>query len=91
MTSPAEEQLREALEALAGGVHPAPDAYIEVPREWRRRERRRRLILYILIAVVFTCADVAGLWALNHANNQPHVIFNQPASTQPHSPQTVLP
>jgi hypothetical protein len=91
MTSPAEEQLREALDALAGGVHPAPDAYTQVRREWRRRERRRRLILYILVAVVFTCADLAGIWALNHANNQPHVIFNQPTSTHVQSPQTVLP
>lgn len=71
-----EDRLRAALDTLASGVHPAPDAYGKVRREWRRRERRRRVILAILAAVVFTVADIAGLWALNHAHNQPHVIFN---------------
>lgn len=78
-----EDQLRMALDALAGGVHPAPDASQRVQREWRRRERKRRLTLAILAAVVFALADAAGLWALNHMPEQPHVIFNDPAPAQP--------
>lgn len=71
-----EDRLRAALDTLASNVHPAPDAYRTVQREWRRRERKRRLVLAVLAAVVFTVADIAGLWALNHAHNHPHVIFN---------------
>ncbi|MFC4049756.1 MULTISPECIES: hypothetical protein [Actinomadura] len=78
-----EDRLRDALDALAGGVTPDPDAYPRVRREWRRRERRRRLVLYILIAVIFTAADAIGLWALNHAHNRPHVIFSVEDSATP--------
>lgn len=78
-----EDRLREALDALAGGVAPDPDAYARVRREWRRRERRRRLILYLLIAAIFAAADAIGLWALNHADNRPHVIFNVDDSASP--------
>lgn len=38
-----ERELQEALAALAGGVHAAPDAYRTARGEWLRRERRRRL------------------------------------------------
>ncbi|MGI5491542.1 hypothetical protein [Microtetraspora malaysiensis] len=84
-TGPAgtEDQLREVLETLATGVRPAPDAYRRVQREWRRRERKRRLVLAVLVVLVFTLADAAGLWALNQARNQPHIVFNTPASTGP--------
>ena len=71
-----ERDLREALEALAGGVRAAPDAYRTARGEWLRRERRRRLVLAVLIAVVFTLATLIGLWVLNHAPADPGVIFS---------------
>ncbi|MER5766500.1 hypothetical protein [Streptomyces sp. NPDC001985] len=55
------------MEALAGQVHPAPGAYRAARGEWHRRERRRRLTLTLLVAVVFTLAVLAGLWVLNSA------------------------
>jgi hypothetical protein len=77
-TSPdrTEQELREALEALAGGVRAAPDAYRTARGEWVRRERRRRLVLAVLIAVVFTLATLIGLWVLNQAPSEPGVIFS---------------
>ncbi|WP_424532044.1 hypothetical protein ACOZ38_18165 [Sphaerisporangium viridialbum] len=84
--SSTEDQLREVLSILADNVEAAPDAYRKVQGEWRRRERRRRLTLAILIAVVFAVADVAGLWALNHSPDQPHIVFNEPAPPPSHAP-----
>ncbi|GAA2248140.1 hypothetical protein GCM10010232_39300 [Streptomyces amakusaensis] len=55
------------MTALAGQVHPAPDAYRTARVQWRRRERRRRLVLALLVAVVFALAVLAGLWVLNSA------------------------
>ncbi|MCX4703193.1 hypothetical protein OG252_46150 [Streptomyces sp. NBC_01352] len=71
-----ERELREALERLAGGVQAAPDAYRTARGEWLRRERRRRLVLAVLIAVVFTLATLIGLWVLNQAPADPGVIFS---------------
>ncbi|GAB2884717.1 hypothetical protein GCM10027074_61600 [Streptomyces deserti] len=71
-----ERELREALEALAGGVLPAPDAYRTARGAWLRRERRRRLVLAVLIAVVFALATLIGLWVLNQAPSHPGVIFS---------------
>ncbi len=71
-----ERELSEALEALAGGVRAAPDAYRTARGEWLRRERRRRLVLTVLIAVVFTLATLIGLWVLNQAPADPGVIFS---------------
>jgi hypothetical protein len=71
-----EKELSEALEALAGGVRAAPDAYRSARGEWLRRERRRRLVLAVMIAVVFTLATLIGLWVLNQAPSDPHVIFS---------------
>ncbi|MGI5424924.1 hypothetical protein [Streptomyces sp. CA-179760] len=71
-----ERELREALDALAGGVLPDPDAYRTARGEWLRRERRRRLVLAVLIAVVFALAVVIGLWVLNQAPSDPGVIFS---------------
>ena len=77
-TSPdrTERELAEALEALAGGVRPAPDAYRTARGDWLRRERRRRLVLAVLIAVVFTLATLIGLWVLNRAPSDPGVFFS---------------
>ncbi|WP_239149327.1 hypothetical protein [Streptomyces sp. SID12501] len=73
-----ERQLRAALETLAGGVSAAasPDAYRTARGDWLRRERRRRLVLAVLITVVFTLAVLIGLWVLNHAPTDPGVIFS---------------
>ncbi|WP_445398676.1 hypothetical protein ACSMX9_29570 [Streptomyces sp. LE64] len=80
-----ERRLREALEAVAREVRPAPDAYRTVRGAWLRRERRRRLLLAVLIAVVFALATLAGLWVLNHAPAAPGVIFNDRTSPGPTS------
>jgi hypothetical protein len=71
-----EQELREALAALAGGVQAAPDAYRTARGEWLRRERRRRLVLAVLVAVVFALATLIGLWVLNQAPSEPGVIFS---------------
>ncbi|MEU8122439.1 hypothetical protein AB0C21_27340 [Spirillospora sp. NPDC049024] len=84
--APTGDQLRAALDALTDGVHPAPDAYQRVRREWRRRERRRRRIVATLMAVLFVCADAVGLWALNQADDRPHVIFNDSVPSQHRTP-----
>ncbi|MGW2570845.1 hypothetical protein [Streptomyces sp. NPDC001537] len=77
-TSPdrTEQELREALQALAGSVQAAPDAYRTARGDWLRRERRRRLVLAALIAVVFTLATLVGLWVLNQTPAHPGVIFS---------------
>ncbi|WP_210638275.1 hypothetical protein [Streptomyces sp. GESEQ-13] len=71
-----ERELADALHALAGGVLPDPDAYRTARGEWLRRERRRRLVLTVLVAVVFALATVIGLWVLNQAAAEPGVIFS---------------
>ncbi|MEU0574740.1 hypothetical protein [Dermacoccus nishinomiyaensis] len=70
-----EEQLRQAMAALAGQFHPAPDAYRTARGEWQRRERRRRLVLTLLVTAVFTLATLAGLWVLNSAPSGSGGIF----------------
>jgi hypothetical protein len=76
-----EQELREALAALAGGVQAAPDAYRTARGDWLRRERRRRLVLAVLIAVVFALATLIGLWVLNQAPSDPSVIFSDARGT----------
>ncbi|WP_030858475.1 hypothetical protein [Streptomyces sp. NRRL S-37] len=71
-----ERELRDALQALAGGVLPDPDAYRTARGAWLRRERRRRLVLAVLVAVVFALATLIGLWVLNQAPSDPGVIFS---------------
>ncbi|MFD0314583.1 hypothetical protein [Streptomyces flavalbus] len=77
-TSPdrTEQELQESLAALAGAVHPMPDAYRTARGEWLRRERRRRVILTVLVAVVFAVAVLIGLWVLNRTPSDPGVIFS---------------
>ncbi|WP_405580215.1 hypothetical protein [Streptomyces sp. NBC_01092] len=79
-----EQELRQALSALADGVQAAPDAYRTARGAWLRRERRRRLVLAVLVAVVFALATLIGLWVLNHTPAEPGVIFSgtgSPAAT----------
>jgi len=79
MSTPgADERLREAFDALASGVQADPGAYRRASASWRRRHRRRRLVLAILAALVFTAADAVGLWALSQADPNTHVIFSGP-------------
>jgi hypothetical protein len=77
-TPETDERLREALGALAAGVQADPGAYRRASAGWRRRYRRRRLVLAILAAVVFAVADAVGLWALSQADPNTHVIFSDP-------------
>ncbi|WP_243766205.1 hypothetical protein [Streptomyces sp. GC420] len=85
-----EQQLHEALHALAGQVHPAPNAYRAARGDWLRRERRRRLILAVLVTVVFTLAVLIGLWVLNQTPPGDGVIFHEPG-TRPGVSEAPLP
>lgn len=81
-----EKRLRDAFDALATEVHPDPGSCRRVVAGWKRRQRKRRLIIAILIAVIFTTADAIGLWALNQADPGTHVIFSDPSPVQDHPP-----
>ncbi|RKN45269.1 hypothetical protein [Micromonospora endolithica] len=70
------DQLRDVFDALAATVSESPPAYSKALAGWRRRERRRRLRLAILVAIVFAAANAIGLWALNRASPDVHIIFN---------------
>jgi hypothetical protein len=73
-----ERRLRETLDTVASGVHPARDAYRTARGDWLRRERKRRLVLALLVAVVFTVAVLIGLWVLNQAPAGTGAIFIEP-------------
>jgi hypothetical protein len=73
-----DDQLRDALNALAATVREEPGAYRRASAGWRRRYRRRRLVLTILAATVFVVADGIGLWALSQTGPDTHVIFSDP-------------
>lgn len=60
-----------------------PPGYRQVSALWKRRERKRRLILALLTAAIFAAADAVGLWALNQANPESHVIFSVPSAPSP--------
>jgi hypothetical protein len=72
------QRLREALDAVAGGVRTSPDAYERALAEWRRRERRRRITAVLLAAALVAGADGIGLWALNRTGNHGPVVFDAP-------------
>lgn len=84
------QRLRQALDALAAEVRTRPDAYQRALAEWRRRERRRRLVGLVLACLVFAVADLVGLWALNHGSAQRTtpgpVVFDAPAPAVPRAP-----
>jgi hypothetical protein len=79
----AEHRLREALGARAEQVRPVAPAYRRVSAGWRRREHKRRLILAVLAAMIFAAADAIGLWALNQARVDSHVIFSETTHPRP--------
>jgi hypothetical protein len=72
------QRLKEALDAVAGTVHTRPDAYDRALREWRRRERRRRLTALVLAATLVAGADAVALWALNRTPEHGSVVFDAP-------------
>jgi len=85
---PTDERLREAFGAIASGVQANPGSYRQVSAGWRCRDRRRRLVLAIVAAVVFAAADAVGLWALSQADPNTHVIFSDPVQ-RPAAPERV--
>jgi hypothetical protein len=70
------DQLRDVFDALTITVRGKPDSYPKALAGWRRRERRRRLVVAILATVIFALADIIGLWALSNADVDTHIIFN---------------
>ncbi|HEU4425252.1 MAG TPA: hypothetical protein VFR67_22200, partial [Pilimelia sp.] len=68
------DQLREVFDALTTTVRGTPDGYPKALAGWRRRERRRRLVVAILATVIFALADIIGLWALSNADVDTHII-----------------
>lgn len=72
------ERLRQTLDAVAESVSPRPDAYQRALVEWRRRERRRRLVGVVLACLAVAVADVIGVWALNHSASPDSVMFDAP-------------
>jgi hypothetical protein len=78
VNDPVEHRLRDAFGAVAAEVEADPTSYRRASAGWRRRYRRRRLVLATLAAIVFVAADAVGLWALNQADPHTHVIFSDP-------------
>jgi hypothetical protein len=79
-----EQLLRDILAPFADEAQRDPEAAQRVVARWKRRERKRKLIIATLIAVVFTTADAVGLWALNHADPAAHIIFSDSSTVQHH-------
>ena len=77
-----ENRLRNAFETYAAGIHPAPNAYQNARKTWRRAQQRRRLTLTIIITIVFALAILAGLWVLNHATPTQHTTLTTTATHQ---------
>jgi hypothetical protein len=75
MATSGEQRLEDALSTLAAGVTTSPDAYREVRTRWRRKERRRRLIVAALATAVVLATNGIALWALSDARPDQHIIF----------------
>ncbi|NGY64701.1 hypothetical protein G7043_37895 [Lentzea sp. NEAU-D13] len=78
MTASSEQRLEEALRDVAFTVTASPGAYREVRSRWRRKERRRRLIVAALATAVVLATNGIALWALNDASPDQHIIFTDP-------------
>lgn len=79
-TSGTEQMLREALDVIAGAVTAPPGAYRNARQEWLRRERRRKVVLTVVIALVFAAATLVGLWVLNDSSSHPHPVYGVAAA-----------
>ncbi|MGH3765948.1 MAG: hypothetical protein ACRDTX_12500 [Pseudonocardiaceae bacterium] len=77
-----EQLLRDILAPLTEDAQHDPDAARRVVARWKQRERKRRLIIATLIAVIFTTAVTIGLWVLNRADPGVHIIFSSSATIQ---------
>jgi hypothetical protein len=82
MTTSGEQRLEAALRTVASGVTTSPGAYREVQSRWRRKERRRRLIVAALATAVVLATNGIALWALNDASPDQHIIFTDPTHTR---------
>ncbi|WP_112264371.1 hypothetical protein [Lentzea terrae] len=82
MTTSGEQRLEEALRTVAAEVTASPGAYREVQSRWRRKERRRRLIVAALATAVVLATNGIALWALNDARPDQHIIFTDPTQTR---------
>jgi hypothetical protein len=80
MTTEGEQRLEEMLRTVAEDVQTSPDAYRKVQSRWRRRERRRRLIVALLATGVIVTANGIALWTLNDASPDQHIIFTEPVA-----------
>jgi hypothetical protein len=77
-----ETLLRETLDHLARDVEVSPQAYRRTQREWRRRERRRRIALVTLATIAIGGADGLGLWALRTSADAP-IVYDRPGPAGP--------
>ncbi|WP_109509084.1 hypothetical protein [Nocardioides speluncae] len=73
-----EERLTEALDSLAGQVGSSAGAFPRVQAEWRRRERRRRLVGAVLAVVVVATSNGVALWALGDGSADTHIVDRSP-------------
>lgn len=71
------------LEHLARDVDVSPDAYRRTQAVWRRRERRRRIVLVVLATLAIGGADAVGLWVLNGTPAHAPIVFDRSAPAGP--------
>jgi hypothetical protein len=76
--SETEQRLRETLDALAARVTPDDDAYRRVAATWRWREVRRRMLAFLLAALIVVVAVVLGVWLLNRVADRETEVFPGP-------------
>lgn len=73
-----EQRLSETLDTLAGQVGSSTGAFPRARAEWRRRERRRRLVGAVLAVTVVATANGAALWALSDGSADTHIVDQSP-------------
>ena len=64
-----EDLLRQTLNSLVAPIETPPDAYRKASADWRRRERRRKVIAITIATIIVLIADILGLWAFNRASS----------------------
>ncbi len=83
MTVDTEARLRETLDQMARDVDVSPGAYRRTEAAWRRRERRRRLVLVVFATFAIGGADAVALWALNQTPPHVPIVYERPAPAGP--------